>query len=94
MRLPRPTAARRIPGISLLFLLTLTTVAAAPPGLLQKTGRIAGHVRSGSSAVANAQVFIVGTALHTLTDSAGAYVFPAVAEGKVQVRVAMIGYKA
>ena len=94
MRLPRPTAARRISGISLLFLLTLTTVAAAPPGLLHKTGRIAGHVRSGSSPLANAQVFIVGSALHTLTDSAGAYLFPAVAEGSVQIRVAMIGYKA
>ncbi len=94
MRLPGSLPARQIPGFFLLFLLTLTSVAAAPVTLAPKTGRVVGHVRDpNGAAIANAQVFIVGTALSSLTDSAGAYSFPAVSEGRAEIRAAFIGYK-
>jgi Ca-activated chloride channel homolog len=94
MRLPRRFSTRRIPAVSLLLLLTLTTAAAAPVTLGPKTGRVVGHVRDQSRApIANAQVFIVGTALNALTDRSGSYAFPAVPEGKVEIRAAFIGYK-
>ncbi len=94
MRLPRRFSTRRIPAVSLLLLLTLTTTAAAPIILPPKTGRVTGHVRDQSGApIANAQVFIVGTALNALSDPRGAYALPAVPEGKVEIRAAFIGYK-
>jgi Ca-activated chloride channel family protein len=94
MRLPGSPPARQIPGFFLLFLLTLTSVAAAPVTLAPKTGRVTGRVRDPQGApIANAQVFILGTALSSLTDSAGAYHFPAVAEGRAEIRAAFIGYR-
>ncbi|HET6778815.1 MAG TPA: von Willebrand factor type A domain-containing protein, partial [Gemmatimonadales bacterium] len=68
--------------------------AAAPTITAPKTGRVSGHVRDNQGApVANAQVFIVGTALTALSDSAGSYLLPAVPEGTHQIRAAFIGYK-
>jgi Ca-activated chloride channel family protein len=94
MRLPRRLPARCIPGASLLLLLSLTTTAAAPITISSKTGRVVGHVRDQSGKpIANAQVFIVGTALNVLTETTGAYAFPAVAEGRVEIRAAFIGYR-
>jgi Ca-activated chloride channel family protein len=81
-------------GYPVLLLLFLVSTAAAPTVTLVRTGRVSGHVRNQSGApLPNAQVFVVGTALNALTDSAGAYDFPAVAEGKVEIRAAFIGYK-
>jgi Ca-activated chloride channel homolog len=94
MRLPGSFPARQIPGFFLLFLLTLTSVAAAPVTLAPSTGQVIGRVRDPKGApIANAQVFIVGTALSSLTDSAGAYRFPAVPEGQAEIRAAFIGYR-
>jgi Ca-activated chloride channel family protein len=95
MRLARRLSARLMPAYPVLLLFVFASTAAAPTVTLQKTGRVAGHVRDqGGAPLPNAQVFIVGTALNALTDSAGAYRFPAVAEGTVQIRAAFIGYKA
>jgi Ca-activated chloride channel homolog len=94
MRLPGFLSARHIPGLSLLFLLVLTTGAAAPVSLAPRTGRITGHVRDQNGApIASAQVFVVGTALTSVTDAKGAYAIPAVAEGAIQLRAAFIGYQ-
>ncbi len=95
MRLLDPFSGRLIPGLALLLLLTLTTAAAAPILPAPTTGRVEGHVRDQSGApLAQAQVFVVGTALQASTDRSGAYVFPAVPQGSVTVRAAFIGYKA
>jgi Ca-activated chloride channel homolog len=94
MRLPPSLSVRRVPGVSLFLLLTLATTAAAPIAQVPATGRVKGHVRDAKGApIAQVQVFIVGTALSALTDSAGAYVFPAVPEGGVTIRAALIGYR-
>ena len=94
MRLPGSFSSRQIPGVLLLFLLTLTSVAAAPITQSPKTGRVIGHVRDPNGApIANAQVFIVGTALSALADPKGGYQFAAVPEGRSEIRAAFIGYK-
>jgi Ca-activated chloride channel homolog len=84
-----PTAAS-----TLLLLLVLASTAAAPTISNPGTGRITGHVRDqGGAPLANAQVFVRGTALNALTDSAGGYTLGAVPEGTVQLRAVFIGYK-
>jgi Ca-activated chloride channel homolog len=94
MRLLDPFSGRLVPGLALFLLITLTTTAAAPILRAPTTGRVEGHVRDQQGApIANAQVFVVGTALNVLTDSSGAYVLPAVPEGSVTIRAAFIGYK-
>ena len=94
MRLLDPFSGRRVPGLALFLLITLTTTAAAPILHEPTTGRVQGHVRDQSGApVAQAQVFIVGTALQTSTDRSGAYAFSAVPDGSVTMRAAFIGYK-
>jgi Ca-activated chloride channel family protein len=76
-------------------LLVLASTAAAPTVTSPKTGKITGHVRDqAGTALANVQVFVVGTALNALTDPKGAYAIPAVPEGSIQLRAAFIGYKA
>ena len=92
MRLaPRSRPASAIP---VLLLFVLTSTAAAPTVVLEKTGKVTGHVRNQAGApIANAQVFIVGTALTALSDTTGAYAFAAVREGRVEIRAAFIGYK-
>ena len=94
MRRPRLWTVRRTAASTLLLLLILASTAAAPTITGPKTGRITGHVRDQAGApVANAQVFVVGTALHALTDRSGSYTIAEVAEGPVQLRVATVGYK-
>jgi Ca-activated chloride channel homolog len=94
MRTLRSSPARLAPALLLFLLVTLTTTAASPPIRYQGTGRVMGHVRDqNGTAIANAQVFIMGSALNALTDAAGAYHLPTVPEGTQQIRAAFIGYK-
>jgi Ca-activated chloride channel homolog len=94
MRLLDPFSSRLVPGLALFLLISLTTTAAAPILRVPTTGRVQGHVRDQQGApIRNAQVFVVGTALNVLTDSAGVYVFPAVPEGRAIIRAAFIGYR-
>ncbi len=58
------------------------------------TGKIEGRVREPSGApIANAQVFIVGTAFNTITSPQGYYFINNVPAGTVSVRVAFIGFR-
>jgi Ca-activated chloride channel family protein len=92
MRLAPPR--RLTPVYPVLLLFVLASTAAAPTVTLEKTGKVTGHVRDENGApIHNAQVFVVGTALNALTDSAGVYVLAAVPEGRQEVRAAFIGYK-
>jgi len=94
MRLLHSLPVRLLPALTSLLLVTLTTTAATPTVRPPDTGRVEGHVRDQSGApIANAQVFVVGTALQTLSDRSGAYAFAAVPVGRVVVRAAFIGYK-
>ena len=89
----RGSFTRLMAGLAV-FLLILTTTAAAPIISGSKTGRVAGHVRDqGGAPISNAQVFVVGTALSALSDSKGFYEVSAVPEGSAQIRAAFIGYK-
>ena len=68
----RHVPIRHVPAVLLFLLVTLTTTAASPPVRSITTGRVVGHVKDQNGApIANAQVFIVGTALNALTDTAG-----------------------
>ena len=94
MRRAHPWSVQLTAAYSAILLLVLASSAAAPTVTQQKTGRITGHVRDqAGAALANVQVFVVGTALNTLTDPKGAYAFAAVSEGSVKLRAAFIGYK-
>ncbi|HEU4681466.1 MAG TPA: TonB-dependent receptor [Gemmatimonadales bacterium] len=58
------------------------------------TGKIEGRVRDQAGApIANAQVFIVGTAFNALTNPQGYYFFNNVPASTVSVRAAFIGYR-
>jgi len=58
------------------------------------TGKIEGRVRDPSGApIANAQIFIVGTAFNTNTNPQGYYFINNVPAGTVSVRFAFIGFK-
>jgi outer membrane receptor for ferrienterochelin and colicin len=58
------------------------------------TGKLEGRVRDQAGApIANAQVFIVGTAFSALTNPQGYYFINNVPGGTVSVRAAFIGYK-
>ena len=58
------------------------------------TGKIEGRVRDQAGApIANAQVFIVGTAFNALTNPQGYYFMNNVPAGTIAVRAAFIGYK-
>ncbi len=58
------------------------------------TGKIEGRVRDQAGApIANAQVFVVGTAFNALTNPQGYYFINNVPAGTVAVRAAFIGYK-
>lgn len=94
MRPARWFRARRTPGLVVVLCLSLATAAAAPVRLGTSTGRVAGHVRDERGApIPQARVTVVGTALSALTDSAGAYLLPAVAPGPVTLRAARTGYR-
>jgi Ca-activated chloride channel family protein len=72
----------------------LTTIGAAPVIQFPRTGRVEGHVRARSGTpLAHAQVFVVGSAVSALTDSAGRYVLPVVPEGSVTLRATFVGYQ-
>jgi hypothetical protein len=59
------------------------------------TGKIEGRVRDQAGApIAQAQVFVVGTAFNALTNPQGYYFINNVPAGTVSVRAAFIGYKA
>ena len=94
MRVPHPLLVRRVPLLFLFLLFALTTTAASPTPEVSGTGRVAGLVRDQSGTpLAHVQVFVVGTALHALSDSLGAYLLPSVPEGRQEIRAAFIGYK-
>jgi Ca-activated chloride channel homolog len=94
MRQQRFIPARLAPALLLFLLVTLTTSAASPDIPSPGTGRVAGHVRDlNGKPLGHAQIFVVGTALHTLSDSLGAYALPSVPEGRQEIRAAFIGYK-
>ncbi|MBA3444360.1 MAG: carboxypeptidase regulatory-like domain-containing protein [Gemmatimonadales bacterium] len=58
------------------------------------TGKIEGRVRDQAGApIANAQVFLVGTAFNALTNPQGYYFINNVPAGTISVRAAFIGYK-
>src|SRR5262245_7228889 len=58
------------------------------------TGKIEGRVRDQAGApIANAQVFIVGSAFNALTNPQGYYFINSVPAGTISVRAAFIGYK-
>jgi hypothetical protein len=62
--------------------------------LAQATGKLEGRVRDRAGApVANAQVFILGTAFSALTNPDGYYFINNVQPGTVVMRAAFIGYK-
>jgi hypothetical protein len=62
--------------------------------LAQATGKIEGRVRDQAGApIAQAQVYIVGTAFNALTNPQGYYFINNVPAGTVAVRAAFIGYK-
>jgi outer membrane receptor for ferrienterochelin and colicin len=63
--------------------------------LAQSTGKIEGRVRDQAGApIANAQVFVVGTAFNAITNPQGYYFINSVPAGTISVRAAFIGYKA
>ena len=60
----------------------------------QATGKIEGRVRDNAGApIANAQVFIVGTAFSALTNAQGYYFINNVPVGTVDMRAAFVGYR-
>ncbi len=75
-------------------LATVVLVLGAGTLLAQATGKIEGRVRDQAGApIANAQVFIVGTAFNALTNPQGYYFINNVPASTVSVRAAFIGYK-
>jgi len=93
MRAARWSLVRRTPGLVAVLCLTVAATGAAPVRTVSSTGRITGYVRDGRGApVTRAQVQVAGTALSALTDTAGAYLLPAVPAGPVTVRAARAGY--
>jgi hypothetical protein len=78
------------------FALAAVVLAAGAGSLLAQgsTGKIEGRVRDQAGApIANAQVFIVGTAFNALTNPQGYYFINNVPAGTYNVRAAFIGYK-
>ena len=74
MRAAPWSLVRRTPGLVAVLSLTLAATGAAPVRRAPTTGQVAGTVRDGTGTpIVHAQVQVVGTALSTLTDTAGAY---------------------
>ncbi|MEO6067252.1 MAG: carboxypeptidase-like regulatory domain-containing protein, partial [Gemmatimonadales bacterium] len=60
----------------------------------QATGKVEGRVRDNAGApIANAQVFIVGSAFSALTNAQGYYFVNNVPVGSVDMRAAFVGYR-
>jgi TonB-dependent SusC/RagA subfamily outer membrane receptor len=72
----------------------LGLLAAAPDARAQATGVIRGNVSEGTtgSALADVQVFIVGSRRGSVTNRAGRYVITGVPAGRVTVRTQKLGY--
>jgi Ca-activated chloride channel homolog len=84
----RPLKRHGLPAA--LVLASLLLAGARPP----TAGEIEGSVRDqAGSPIANAQVFVVGTSLNTVTDTSGAYRLRQVPVGTHAVRAAFIGYR-
>src|SRR3954469_149773 len=93
MRTDRWLRPRRVPGLVAVLCLSLVTAAAAPVRQGPSTGRVSGHVRDGQGTpVAYAQIIVVGSALSTLTDTAGAYMLPTVPAGAISIRATRVGF--
>ena len=87
------TLPHRRPVRALLVTALAFVISAAAPRPLD-LGRIAGFVKDNAGApIANAQVFVVGTAFSALTDRQGHYLIGGVAPGLVDVRAAFVGYR-
>src|SRR5690348_3952731 len=75
-------------------LAALALVFSASMLAAQATGKIEGRVRDNAGApIANAQVFIVGTAFSALTNAQGYYFINNVPVGSVDIRAAFVGYR-
>src|SRR3972149_3340764 len=76
----------------LLFVL-FATLAAPQPLARPETGRIEGYVRDGAGIpIAKAQVSVVGTSFHAVTNDSGHYAIANVPVGAFTVRAQSIGY--
>ncbi len=94
MRSRLPGVTGRVPVLASLFCVILATTGAAPAPIRSSTGRVEGEVKDGAGRpLANAQVLALGTAFNALTDSQGAYAFPALPTGRITLRAALIGYQ-
>ncbi len=79
-------------GIRATLVLASLLLAGARPAA-RPTGQIEGSVRDqAGSPIANAQVFLVGTSLRTLSDTSGQYRLPQVPVGTHSIRAAFLGY--
>jgi Ca-activated chloride channel family protein len=77
------------------LMLVATTVVATPLSAPAGVGRITGHVRDAAgSALAGAQVVVVGTTFAAPTDRTGSYTIEMVPEGAYTLRAMFIGYTA
>ncbi|HVX88772.1 MAG TPA: von Willebrand factor type A domain-containing protein, partial [Gemmatimonadales bacterium] len=86
------TQPHRRPLRALLLATFAFVLSAAAP--VASPGRIEGFVRDDAGApVANAQVFVVGTAYSALTDAQGHYLIPGLNPGTVDMRAAFVGYR-
>ncbi|HTK57059.1 MAG TPA: von Willebrand factor type A domain-containing protein, partial [Gemmatimonadales bacterium] len=87
------TQPHRRPIRALLLTALAFVISAAAPRPLD-LGRIAGFVKDNAGApIANAQVFVVGTALSSLTDRQGHYLISGISPGVVDLRAAFVGYR-
>ncbi len=85
-RLRHPFRAAILGAIALL--LTAASSRTTDPG------RLEGFVKdNGGAPIANAQVFVVGTAHSALTDARGHYLIAGVTPGSVDLRAAFVGYR-
>ena len=57
-------------------------------------GRVEGFVRDqAGAAIANAQVFVIGSASSSLTDARGHYLIAGLRDGRIDMRAAFVGYR-
>ncbi len=93
MHPPRLPAAVRPAGLTVILLLALGSVAAAPVARSAATGGIEGFVRDGAGQpIAAARVTVTGTALGATADSAGHFLLRAVPAGRARLRAEAAGY--
>ncbi len=87
---------RKIRLFRMAALVLLGSLASGIPGdlLAQTTGTVAGRVRDAASMrpLSDAQVFIPGTGLGTLSNAEGAFIIRNVPPGEITVRAEILGY--